>query len=671
MMKSMRFDTKTVFTALLATLLSACGGGGGGGSGAAIPSTPAVINGTLLSNTSVAPKAEVEAATIANDTAQPSGIIISNPTGFFASLADNQVVMLPPSGVKRLPFGYTGVVQRLPNGDIRLRAANIDEAFQKLQYSVDTAQNAAMVGLITPKGASLNLNGNTKQGTMTGLNIVSQVAYSGAGINVDLSVSHGITVAGIPVTLSGTVSLKDLSYQGVIDYDITQYPKTGGVNRLYSKISGTTKANLRLTTAEKVQFAPADLFPKSTNASYYWDEGLSVSGPNLGIFSTDTYFKLSGLDKSDRAGLIPLGGIVFSPTGGAISFTGQPNLITQSLASTSVIVWIYIDIDGSVKMTSDFTLLDFDSGPWSLGMEITNVNDALQANPIRTASAPALSSGYSGGLDATQNFGLVAAADLIVAGVRPATVKSELLGVTGSAKIEVNAASAFSWLPTPQWNLKGSQLCAVVGASVYSDLRLKTALSATLLGWNLVDFHQEAGPYTTQHLSYNNVYAQGCPSNIELTATSVTEDPKISQTCTVGGSTIACDLYCASPYKVGDVTTVPAMFIISNFASDGPALFSNRPAATNTFTFSGSYTASTSRVALQTPSPIQTIPQGAITYYSSTSDTFNGTADSSTGDIPGTLTSTVTTGWSYDSQVVSCSTRFSARSTIDFPIDRP
>ena len=151
------------------------------------------------------------------------------------------------------------------------------------------------------------------------------------------------------------------------------------------------------------------------------------------------------------------------------------------IKGAGIVLWIYIDLSGNVALSGDLKFFEATGGGFDMGFKLERVNGSLTNTIINTETpANVFAPRFTGKVEATQNIGLALAADLLVAGVRPATVKSTLIGVNATASVEGDGG--YRWTPSPA-AFEGS-LCAHAGIKLVSNIELNVAVNAKLdAGW--------------------------------------------------------------------------------------------------------------------------------------------------------------------------------------------
>jgi Protein of unknown function (DUF1566) len=483
---------------IVATIfVSACGGGGGGGAGTGgtnpVTGSP-LVQGSIANGLLVVPTASASTATIVPSVLDPTRLQISNATGVLASVQNGQIVSLPASDTQGLPFGYTGKVEKSPDGKTYLAPAALGDVFSSLKIDYDSARDGGQIaGLIAPKHGTMQMVQTPPSSMQTGvvyvtcqmgLNAVVNVKCKNGSLEGTITLEHPILVKRKGTTqktgakLYSTINLKNLSTKINIDFDAVKYASTGGVNILKSQVTGEWGGSLGIKLDD----------PSATAEIPAWSELIRGDGANIWDENTKVkfgkYFELSGLNGDDKKGLIPLGGIYVTPANfaaGGTVFGGELSAAQLGqIKALGAILWIYIDLTGNITISGDMKMIEATGGGFDKGFDIRRVNDSLQSTIINTKTptnifAPV----FKGSIIATQNIGAAIAMDVLVAGIRPATIKAELVGAKVTSTLE--GEGGINWSATPR--LSGT-FCTSNQAEIYSDIQFRAAVSATLdLGW--------------------------------------------------------------------------------------------------------------------------------------------------------------------------------------------
>jgi hypothetical protein len=476
-----------LLTISVTMLLISCGGSGGGGGSAS--SSPNSVAGTIASGVIVTPEADATAATLELDPFQSGALLITNPTGALAKVKTGDIIYLPANDSQGIPFGLTGKVMQNADGSITLQPAALEDVFTKLSIDFDTTLDNTQIGLISTKGGYISLSQGKPSTLQTGLdlslcqvglNAVVDLACKNGAIEGKIGLEHKILVQKKGdtektwATIYATIDISDLSAKVKLDYDAEKYPGTGGLNQAMVNLTGTWGAQVGIKVDDDDATAEIPSLSELLHAdgANIWDD------VNTKVLF-GKYFELSGLNNDNKQGLIPLGGIYLTPAG-SIAFSGQDVAAPQinAIKAGAIIIWVYIDAAGHITLSGDLKFLDLNGASVQKGFDITRSDDNnLNTRVINTQTnsssrAPVI----KGKVEVSQNVGLAVAADLMVGGVRPFTIKMEIAGV----KVEGQAEGEIGLhvLPTPM-ELYGNG-CAKLEGKFYSDFTLRAALNAKL-----------------------------------------------------------------------------------------------------------------------------------------------------------------------------------------------
>jgi len=474
-----------IFVTVVFTVLVACGGGGGASSDSSSPIQ--TIQGTIASGVTVVPEIEAAATTLTLDATQGDTLVVTNPTGVLANAQTGQIVALPANDAQGIPFGLTTKVLKNADGSVSLQPAALEDVFTTLNIDFDSVRDGATIaGLISPKGGSMTLSHampNTLQSGLEysacqlGLQAVVNIKCKNGALEGSIGFSQKVNVKKkgstetASATIYGTVDISKLAAKVKVDFDFKKYPGTGGFNQAMVKLTGQfgAKVGIKVDDASVVELPSWSELIRSDGANI-WDKNTKVK------FSK--YFELSGLNGDDKKGLIPLGGFYLTPVGTLAPFGGELSAgQLGAIKAGAVVVWIYIDMAGKLTLSGDLSVFKFNGAYVEKGFDITRVDGALQT---RTFDVATLSDAYlpyfEGSAEVTQDVGVALAADLLVGGIRPFTVKAELLG--GKATVKFDGKGGYRLWPAPSaWD---GSLCANMELEAYSDVVLKSAIKAKL-----------------------------------------------------------------------------------------------------------------------------------------------------------------------------------------------
>lgn len=477
---------RLVLAVITLSALAACGGGGGEGGGEQLVNAQ-IIQGAIARGVIVIPEIDAAAATLSLDLNDKNSLNVSNPTGALASAQNGQIVVLPANDAQGIPFGLTAKVLKNSDGSVSLQPANLNDVFSKLHIDFDTARDGGQIaGLISPKGANISLNQTTPStiqagvefaACQLGLQAVVDIKCKNGALEGLISIEQKIQVKKVgssdltAATIYGTIDISKLAMKVKLDFDPAKYPETGGLNQATVKLTGEWGATIGIRSDDST--AKFDI-PS-------WSEHIRADEANIWDKNTrlkfGKYFEISGLNGDDKKGLIPLGGFYLTPAGGT-AFSGDLSAHQLGAIKTlAAVVWVYLDLEGNIKLSGDFNLLKFNGVYVEKGFDVTNVNNALASDIIDVQINKNLYVGYlKGSVESKQNLGLAVAADVLVGGIRPLAVKAEIIGADLTAKAD--GEGGLRVLPQPSsWE---GNFCFDNVARVYSDIVLTIHVQAKL-----------------------------------------------------------------------------------------------------------------------------------------------------------------------------------------------
>jgi hypothetical protein len=469
--------------------LLACGGGGGGAS----PSpTTTVVQGNIAAGVVVSDSA---AATVTTSSTNSGALEITNASGNLASAKTGQVVYLPANDAQGIPLGYAGKIEKTADGKTLLSPAAMGDVFSTLKINYDTARDGGQIaGLIVPKNGTLQANlsppASTQSGVQyvacqVGLQAVVDIKCKDGALSGSITLEHPLMVKRksasdkVAAKLYAKIDISKLSSKVNIDFDATKYASTGGFRLLSTELTGQWGASMGIKLDDSTAKAEIPAWSEliRSDASNIWDDNTKVK--------FGKYFELSGLNGDDKKGLIPLGGIYLTPANfaaGGQTFGGELSAAQLGqIKQLGVVLWVYIDLSGNLTVSGDLKMLDITGAGFNKGFKLERVNGSLQNSIIDTKTPPNVyAPRITGSIEGVQNVGLAIAADLLVAGIRPATVKAELIGYKATASLQGDGG--YKWYPAPA-GFEGS-LCASTTQEIYSDIQVKVAVNGKLdVGW--------------------------------------------------------------------------------------------------------------------------------------------------------------------------------------------
>ena len=646
--------------------LAACGGGSGDSGGGA-QSADNTLNAQYKSDIEQVTAEQYAGADIEVFGEGGAGLVLTNPGDELARLEVGQTVVLGPNVQQGLPFGFTGVVQSKTETQVTLRDANIEDVFDKLVLDIDSARATPTIQTLSMpdtrlKIASVSSTSGSLSRTDSGTDLVLQV-------NRD---------AGLNTVLSGRIEIKDLRVISKINYSLADYPQTYGLDRFSYEVKGQTSASLRLQPktidGKEASINWGNVFPKLSGGNYVWDKPVEIPIPGTSwLPESAKYFKLSGLDASDRQGLVPLGGLVIIP-GAVTTFANQPTAL-QQIAPISIVIWLYIDANGEVKLLADNTLLEADSGIWHTGFRIERETPSqLKSTLLKNFGSPKVSSSINDAVQATQEVGVTIGADAIFSGIRPASGKIDLFNMELKGSFQTSKPSSVSWYPNFAVTLpKEPEFCASYSVEVFSEASYKLGLSAAVPGFGEYKFQRSAKTERIKWGSMGDFYAKNCPMKTTLTVAKVTQDPQVIANCGSGEEIRPCNLFCENEATVGDQHFKQSRFSATNLSSRGTSTFmidddDDETSFVGLFELQPKNNAMIGLFTAQKQLDMGSTPSGDLTYTSLRDMQIKSDVDRGSAEFNGKFTRTVKNGWSRDDRTVSCAVDFDVKSTVDWKI---
>lgn len=457
-----------------------------------------------------------------------------------------KVLYLPPS--EDLPFGYSGMVeQKNANGTVVMREATLEEVFDELDIDFNSSRDTEnlQVGLISanpnvkmqmqPQGHQVGIWNdnyesyyqncsfeNTRFRLLNGVNDVinhfrTQNSKSGekleiqipfpptqhkdATLNVSMETgcqpiknnrfatkddkvgSKFIVNFSLPfkdkvtkneTTVSFKLNLEDLLINKKIKYK----------DRKWHEFTQTISGNATYEFSLNGKMKQKSLYELAGGDTHkVWDN------LRLGTGNKDSKFygEIYGLDSKDKIGLLPLGGFVVTPA----SITPKAGNVNLSTLPTnkvvSVIVWVYLRADGTLslegKLATGMERVQFQKGIKSTA----NSNGELVPKIVNEVDEPVFYNTLDGMAKVETKLGATVSGDLIIAGIRPATVQFNPVTYTQADTYKGNAKHIwYSKDPDKPTGISGS-LCYSSERSLYTDvsLALKLGAKAKFWGWEM------------------------------------------------------------------------------------------------------------------------------------------------------------------------------------------
>lgn len=450
---------KRSLSALALAALAACGGGGSSPSGVSTDQDTTSTNQVATFRPEVKPVA-------ASDVVSGSAVV-RDGGALQLGLAGMQhvkvgdVLMIEP-GVSGLTNAYPGKVVSVTNEagvtTAVMTRAGIADVFTKLQIDYDSSKNSAtQAGLVVrkiitapgveakfePKPPQIGIQAGIAQtlcgiSTQAGLKFVNDLTcdYSKGTLSGELSLQKDIFVTKsesgekVGATWKAYFKLNDVKQVLQTNFDEldSRLPKKG--DHFKAEISGKVSAGVRLQTPDensKFEWALSDLMGDVTGANLFDDLEWKVK-----------YAELKGLGGEDKAGLLPIAGLVIDAPcvaaaaasgGGAIwkacGFTGA---LTESRLTTakpfSFILWAYLRADGTLQLTGSLDIVEMSNLGFESGFDYT-FSDGVKKKVNYTESPQLSMLKINGAAHANISVGGEIAADFLIAGIRPAAIHFE------------------------------------------------------------------------------------------------------------------------------------------------------------------------------------------------------------------------------------------------------
>lgn len=322
-------------------------------------------------------------------------------------------------------------------------------------------------------------------------------------------------------TISFNLNLEDILINKKIKYKDKKW------HDFTQTISGNATYELGLTG----KFVQANLYQLAGGDTHkVWDNLKLGTGNEKGKF----YGEIYGLDSKDKIGLLPLGGFVITPVttkgkAGNVDFSGLTNSKDKII---SVVVWVYLRADGTLslegKIATGMEKVQFQKGIISTA----NSNGELVPTVLNNVDEPVFYNTLDGTAKAEIKMGATISADLLIAGIRPATVQFNPITYTQVDTLKGNAKHIwYSKNPKKPAGISGS-LCYMSERSLYTDLflSLKLGAKAKFFGWEQKTEASYSDTY--RHDWWKNNKQERCimagqPLQASFSQTPVTNVPKV------------------------------------------------------------------------------------------------------------------------------------------------
>lgn len=461
---------------LSAAVLVACGGGGSPAAvtPGATPQNEIAFNPNVkvIASASVVPSS----ATVSSTGSLQLGLVGSQ------SLAVGDIVMIE-SGVSGLTNAYPGKITSITNTSgvttATLVRAGIADVFTKLNIKYDSTDGSgtqaglAVRKVITAPGVVAKFESKpvTTAGLQAGIaqtlcGVTTQAGvkwaneivcdYSKGTLSGELSLSKDILVTKtatgekVGATWKAYFLLNDVKQVLNTNFDELASRTPSKSDYFKAELSGKVAAGVRLETPDensKYEWALSDLISSSTGADFFNDLEWKLK-----------LAELKGLNADDKAGLLPVAGLVIdaqcvaatAASGGAAAWTacgfkGFDEARVSLGKPLSFILWAYVRADGSLKLSGSLDIVEMSGYEFQKGIEYTYDGGAKTIN--KTISEPTLSMlKLNGAADVDLSVGGELAMDFLVGGIRPAAVHFEAYRYEQNYHAEGNAG--FQVFPT-------------------------------------------------------------------------------------------------------------------------------------------------------------------------------------------------------------------------------
>lgn len=414
-------------------------------------------------------------ATSGSNTVVPlkaGGVQIDSTDITVVNLKTNDIVYIAPrSG--GLAFPFAGKVTSITTVDgkqqVRLVPANVEDVYDKLSWDIDTSRSDAVIGgVIAPQNARATFSQTRPQKTNSFykpmLSVIGSLKDEDSKINGTVELSQDLVDAGgKKITLTAKIDVSNLALRSKAEFDPKKFATGGGWANMSAVVAGEVAGSVSLSGSTEANISLGTLLA-STDV---WDQ-LKWRGGDM--------FTLEGLDSKDKAGRIPLGGIILVPYA-ATTFTGNlpSSAITLLSIAPSAVLWLYLDMSGNITAEGEVGWRTADN-KFERGYELVANGLELQATKINTYTNGRQELFAKGSIKATQKLGFTVAADVLVGGIRPLNVSAflgnELKGsFAGEGIREI----------TPTTNLTGN-LCVTSKLWAGGELSMSARVKAKLTG---------------------------------------------------------------------------------------------------------------------------------------------------------------------------------------------
>lgn len=512
-----------VYASLTFSILAACGGGGGAG---VDPSSTNAAQFSGQIKSSVLQMSESEITEIQSVAVSAKDIVtLIGSQEMAKKYSKGQIVNLPP-GTADFQFGYTGkVISKIVdiNGGVELilEPATVPDVFDNLNIDYDMARDGVRIaGVISPPGAKSTFN--FIDAHQLG---VSELKDTGLGLSGTISTTYEWGSDGCPLeTVEKTNSKKRLVFSGTIDNlllkkKIKYFPPppsnpnlTGPgstvnlppVSSSYEEVISGLSGKISVTAKFEGEISSGSLEDRHAESVKLAN---AVKECQNKLYGKKKFpFSITGLDESDKSGLLPIVGFLLTPAG-PVKLSEDSDLLARK--GTGLIIWFYINAKGEIVLKGDFSVKYEANFDYEVELSPSSSEpDAFIANSTRSAKAPnSLKTEFNGSAEANQGFGVTVATDLVVMGVRPLT-----LGVSpliGRLDVAFSGNASYEWL---QGQFGGSICVDKLGVYAATEVYSRGALGVRILNWEALKGGYEFKK-TFEHDSYKGDYAGKCVSS--------------------------------------------------------------------------------------------------------------------------------------------------------------